>query len=330
MQPAESLGPVPSVSVLVPAYDAERFVDEAIASVIAQTFGDWEIVAVDDASRDATAERLETWSMKDARIRVHRNRANLGMTANWNRCLSLARGAFVLKLDADDALRPRALEVLVGKLQSRETLGTAVRALLVSESGEVFGAPPGDAALMDAGVDPYRDQDLPAERWMGISAFGHQLWSSSAFLLRREWLERSGGWDERFGCASDTDMVLRLLRSGGVFRHCAYAGLLYRTVGGSVSDVYRKNGWLDWEATAVYLRNLQACPELLRRNRRARQRRVVLWKRWQARGSSEDWRDRLPQSMRERLEQAMRDTPPPPLADRAFELLRAAAGRFPV
>src|SRR5437016_4438508 len=70
------------VSVLLPAYNVERFVDAALASVQVQTFSDWEVIAVDDGSTDRTHERLLEWSRRDARIHVYHNESNQGMTGN--------------------------------------------------------------------------------------------------------------------------------------------------------------------------------------------------------------------------------------------------------
>jgi glycosyltransferase involved in cell wall biosynthesis len=320
----------PSVSILVPAFNAGRFIDESLASAAGQTYVDWEVVAVNDASIDDTASKLEEWARREPKVRVFHNAANLGMTGNWNKCLSFARGEYVIKLDADDVLRPRTVELLVDRLRDLGVVGAAVRALLYSEAGEVIGAPPGDSALMNAGIDPYCDHSYPGARWMQIAAFGHQLWSSSAFLVRKDWLSATGGWDERFGCASDTELMLRMLRARGTFHHCSYVGIYYRIVGGSVSDVYRNSGWLAWEALAVYLRNLENLPEVLRTSRLARQRRVALWNQWVSRHHSVDWSERLPESMRAKLEDAMSDSFAPPMAHRVFASLRALGSRIPV
>lgn len=315
----------PFFSVLVPAYNADLFIDAAIKSVLAQTAGDWEIVAADDASTDGTMGRLESWGVRDARVRVFTNPANLGMTGNWNRCLREAKGEYVLKLDADDVLQPRTLEILAKPFERKDVVGAAVRSLLCTPDGSPFGAPPADAALAAAGIDPYADHDLLCSRWQEVAFGGHQLWSSSAFVARREWLASTGGWDERFGCAADTEMVLRLLRMDGTFCHRGYVGLHYRVVPGSVSDVYRREGWLQWEGLVVYLRNLVANSELLRRSRRARQRRVVLWRRWENRRCEESWRNDMPEAKRALLEEAMAGIAPPPLSDRALEVVFSTA-----
>ncbi len=178
----------PAVSVLMPAYRAEAYVDEAVRSVLAQTFDDWEIVAVDDASPDRSGEILAGWAARDPRIRFFRNDQNLGMTGNWNRCLAEARGELVLKLDADDVLRPKTLEVLVAAMREPGVTGAAVRTLVCDAQLEPFDGLPGDDAILAAGINPYHDQTLDNERWFAISAHGHQLWASCAFLLPRSFL----------------------------------------------------------------------------------------------------------------------------------------------
>src|SRR5207248_11536007 len=93
---------VPAVSVCIPAYNAIRFIDEAVRSVLAQSFGDLELVIVDDASHDGTAEAAESYG--DARVRLFRNPTNIGAAANWNRVVSFARRRCVKVLCGDDVL----------------------------------------------------------------------------------------------------------------------------------------------------------------------------------------------------------------------------------
>ena len=98
----------PEVSVLMPAFDRERFIGEAIESVLAQTFRDFELVVVDDGSRDGTVRVVE--SHRDPRIRLERMGENRGIAAARNRALALARGRYVALLDSDDVAHPRRLE----------------------------------------------------------------------------------------------------------------------------------------------------------------------------------------------------------------------------
>ncbi len=129
----------------------------------------------------------------------------------------------------------------------------------------------------------------------------------------------AGGWDERLGCAADTDLILRLLRTGRVFCHRCYVGLHYRVVAGSISDLFRREGWQEWEALVVYLRNLALAPELLETDRRARQRRAVLWRQWRSRHESAVWGSRVPEKMKAALEDFVSDIAAPPVADLLLE-----------
>lgn len=310
------------VSVLIPAYDAAPYVGAAIDSVRAQTFDDWEIVAVDDASSDDTEAILRAYASD--RIRIDRNPHNLGMTANWNRCLALARGELVLKLDADDALKPRALELLTGALDDANVIAAGVRTLSCDEALEPFDGIPGDDAMLRAGIDPYRDHVLGGERWYDFAAFGHQLWASSSFMVRREPLVALGGWDERFGCASDTELMWRVLEQGLPVAHRGAVGSLYRMRPGSVSDVYRARGWLTWEGTAANLVSLGRVRAKRPLRRSLRMHYVRQWRRWWS--SAEERRD-LPASICSKLDDVMARVDAPSKIDIALTRLRDAVSQ---
>jgi len=101
----------PRFSVLMAAYNAERYVAEAIESVLSQTFQDWELVIVDDGSTDRTGEIAESYAAKDPRVRLYRSPANTGLGAARQRTLELARGRHAAVLDADDVVLPDWLAV---------------------------------------------------------------------------------------------------------------------------------------------------------------------------------------------------------------------------
>ncbi len=92
------------ISVLMPAYNAERYILPSILSVLAQTFEDFELVVVDDCSTDRTADILS--SIRDKRLRVLRNQANLGIVGSLNRAMAEARGRYIARIDADDYCLP--------------------------------------------------------------------------------------------------------------------------------------------------------------------------------------------------------------------------------
>ena len=103
-----------SVSILLPSYNHARFLPHCIQSVLDQSFKDWELIAVDDCSRDESVPRLK--SFDDPRIRVHTNSLNLGTYGTLDRALSLSSGEFVAILNSDDAWHPEKLEVQIKTL----------------------------------------------------------------------------------------------------------------------------------------------------------------------------------------------------------------------
>ena len=94
----------PRVSVLIPTFNYARYLPEAIESVMQQDFREFELLIADDASTDASADIICHYAAKDARIRFTIHSRNLGMVANWNWCLSEAKGEYVKFLFGDDRL----------------------------------------------------------------------------------------------------------------------------------------------------------------------------------------------------------------------------------
>jgi glycosyltransferase involved in cell wall biosynthesis len=107
-----------TVSILIPVYNCSQFISTAIESVLAQTFEDWELIIVDDSSTDESYEIALKYSSKFSKIRAFRNSVNLGMLENWNYGISLCKGKYFAKLDADDFWHPRMLEQCVDVLEN--------------------------------------------------------------------------------------------------------------------------------------------------------------------------------------------------------------------
>ena len=102
-------GTCPAVSVIVPAYNTASYVADCLASITGQSFRDVEIFVIDDGSTDGTGEAAASFAKRDAHIRVIRRRWNCGMAAAENLGLTLARGRYILMVDADDVLAPGML-----------------------------------------------------------------------------------------------------------------------------------------------------------------------------------------------------------------------------
>jgi hypothetical protein len=106
----------PLVSVLMTAYNRGSFIAEAIESVLASTFADFELIVVDDASTDGTVEVAQRY-LTDSRVQVHVNERNLGDYPNRNRAASFARGKYLKYVDSDDVIYPSGLEVMVHTME---------------------------------------------------------------------------------------------------------------------------------------------------------------------------------------------------------------------
>jgi glycosyltransferase involved in cell wall biosynthesis len=103
----------PLISVLMTSYNREDYIAEAIESVLASTYQNFELIISDDASSDRTVEIANTFLKRDSRVRVFQNEANLGDYPNRNKAATYARGKYIKYLDADDVIYPFGLEIAV-------------------------------------------------------------------------------------------------------------------------------------------------------------------------------------------------------------------------
>lgn len=137
----------PLVSVLVPTYNGEAFLRQALESALAQTYGDIEVLVGDDASTDGTAEIVDAAAAADRRVRVLRHAENVGPYENPRRLLQAARGEYVKFLLHDDLLHPRCVAELVAGMRANPstTLAFSRRCPVDADGAELPG--PGFAAL---------------------------------------------------------------------------------------------------------------------------------------------------------------------------------------
>lgn len=107
----------PLISVIMPAYNAEEFIVEAIASVQAQSVADWELLVIDDCSTDHTCQIVRGIAANDSRVKLLVNEKNLGAAGSRNRGLDIFRGQYVALLDSDDYWYPHMLEKLLARAE---------------------------------------------------------------------------------------------------------------------------------------------------------------------------------------------------------------------
>lgn len=224
------LTPTRAVSVCLPTYNGADYIEEALRSILNQTYQDFELLIVDDGSTDATLDIVQSFS--DPRIQLHRNPERLGIPANWNRCLALAGGAFVGVFHQDDVMLPENLEGKVQLLSADETIGfvhSGVETLVDEEAPSAFAD-----WIEDATEDTVWDGP---EYFRVLLLNGNRVCAPTVLARRRALLEQ-GGFDRDLGFACDYAMWLRLCLTYRV-GFLARPLVRYRWHGGNASHAYQ-------------------------------------------------------------------------------------------
>jgi glycosyltransferase involved in cell wall biosynthesis len=275
---AAAARPPPTVSVIIPAYNAAWCIGRTLASLQAQALADFECVIVDDGSTDETAACVEAGAAGDPRFVLIRQ-DNAGVAAARNRGLREARGRYVANLDADDIWRPQFLSRVVDGLEHAgpgATIGFA-RSVWIGPDDAVLGRAP--EPLMQVS---YRDLLLH-----------NPIGNGSAALMRRDAVLACGGWDAElvrdYGPGEDWLLQLQLAARGRVVV-VDEPLVLYRISLASASWDLERSG----RAAAEVIRRCQASAPrlplsdywtarslamlwLLRRARQGGQLRLVIW-----------------------------------------------------
>lgn len=116
----DMLMPSPKVSILIPVFNRKEYIRECIQSALSQTFTNFEVIVVDNASDDGTWEICQQFAAADDRVRIFRNVSNIGPVRNWIRCAQEAKGELSKILFSDDCLEPNCLSEMVPKLDDSE------------------------------------------------------------------------------------------------------------------------------------------------------------------------------------------------------------------
>ncbi len=187
----------PTVTVYITAYNYGRYLAKAIDSVLTQTLATWELIVVDDASTDDTPAILARYA-QDPRIRIVRNESNLGLVASANLALSLARGASIVRLDADDYFDENALLVLSSHLDRHPEVGLVYPDYYhVDEQGDV--------------IELVRRKKLHEEvQLLDLPAHG------AGTLIRKRCLDELNGYREIVRCQDGYDLWIRFIDRFGV------------------------------------------------------------------------------------------------------------------
>ena len=185
--------PTTPLSVILPAFNAEKYLGEAIESILSQTFTDFELIAVDDGSTDRTPDILR--ANPDHRIRIVSNRSNLGVARSLNNGIAEARGRYIARQDADDISLPERLQKQFDYMEAHPqvaVLGTG-RQTMTGGGKTKTNSPPMES--------PTFEDMLKSSRLVGASV-----------MIRKNRLDETGGYDDFFRQADDYDLWLRLTK----------------------------------------------------------------------------------------------------------------------
>ncbi|MCK8600205.1 glycosyltransferase [Desulfoferrobacter suflitae] len=178
--------------------NGERFVREAVDSIVNQSFRDFEFIVIDDGSTDGTRTIIESYS--DPRIRAFRNEQNIGLTRSLNKGLALARGKYIARQDADDISYSHRFACQTAYLRSHpEIVALGAQLCFIDEDG----LPIGNESRVT------RHDDIVAMLMRGEGALPHPV-----VMMRADVIGEVGGYREKFMAAQDLDLWLRLAERG--------------------------------------------------------------------------------------------------------------------
>ncbi|WP_368414598.1 glycosyltransferase family 2 protein [Falsiroseomonas sp.] len=208
--------PAPFISIITPAHDVAPFVADAVASARAQSHPAWEMILVDDGSRDGTARAAKGAAEGDPRIRILRQ-ANSGVSAARNAGIAVAQGGALLFLDADDWLAPDALDRLDAALDR----APGAVAAYGPWAAMAEAARPGDAPLR------VKTGPFPAGDILDRLLVRNLLVNGGHALIRRAAFEAAGGFDPRLRYGEDWECWVRLALCGPFQPVAGHAPLLF-------------------------------------------------------------------------------------------------------
>lgn len=206
---------IPAISIVIPCYNQLQFLTECLRSVLAQTFEDWEVIVVDDASSDGDVQGVVN-SFYDRRIQLVRHEQNRGLAAARNTGVRHALAQIIVPLDADDKLSPTFLEVVLDNLSNQSVSFVYFDIQCFGDSSTIWHSKPFDPAAV---------------------AREHQFILGTAPFRKEVWTQ-SGGWCEepvfKLGY-EDTDFLLSAVRYGHRGVYVAQPLYLYRRSNSSMS-----------------------------------------------------------------------------------------------
>jgi len=195
------------VSVIMPLHNTEKYVKEAIESILLQSVLPIEVIVIDDCSTDASYEIVKELASTNNLIKLYRLSKNMGVSAARNYGINLARGHWILFLDADDVACPDLIEKLCGKLKFLNQLNGNKWLLVYSAFQQINSL----GKLLGTLYSVQREWD----EVLGYELIRNEIVSPSGVIVHRQTIIDVGGFDEKMKYSEDWDLWLKIAQCGG-------------------------------------------------------------------------------------------------------------------
>lgn len=229
----------PLVSVVMAAYNSERFIGEAIESILDQSYDNFELIIVNDCSKDNTWNIIKSYSKTDRRIKIFQNKKNLGGCKTLNKGMLLGKGKYLAVMDNDDISYSRRLEKQVNLLEKNPKIGIVGGGIeIIDENGTIQSK------------RKYHLKDSEIRKHLfHFSPFAHPL-----IMVRRSVLEQVGYHDCEYAPADDYELYFRI---GKVSKFANIKDVIfkYRVVSGSMTQRMTKKMILTTVKTRLKYQN---------------------------------------------------------------------------
>lgn len=228
----------PTVSVILPVYNAGKYLAEALDSILNQTYDDFEVIAINDGSSDNSLEILNSYAKRDNRVRVI-SQKNHGLVYTLNHGISLANGEYIARMDGDDISLPRRFELQVKELKANKEVVLAAGIFEVINEYSEF-------VRLD--VTPVKDADI--KRTLHL----YNPLAHGSVMFRKEVFLRIGGYRDDVGPTEDFELWTRFAEAGkficiphGIFRWRLNPEGITHTVNSYMIEMTKKHINKMWE-----------------------------------------------------------------------------------
>ena len=216
-----------SISVIMTAYNSERYLSFAIESILTQTFRDFEFIIVNDGSTDSSLEIIQRFQTQDPRIRII-DQTNQGITKSLNNAINLVQGKYIARMDADDISMPTRLEKQYQFMETHPEIAVCgSRALIIDEDG--------DAIRNDRVVCTH--ENIEKRHLLGKCSLKHP-----SVIIRTDILRKVNGYNEDLPYAQDFDLWLRIGEIGKL-ENLREPLIKYRRCSDSISSRKKREQW---------------------------------------------------------------------------------------